>query len=330
MIGFWKKKEEAPATPKEEKGFFKKLSEGLSKSSTKISSGITDIFTKKKLDAETLGQLEDLLITADLGPATAAKLAAAVAKNRFGKEVSSEEIKEALATEIEAILKPAEKPISTDTAKPFVILMVGVNGTGKTTTIGKWAHQFKHDAKKVMLAAGDTFRAAAVEQLKVWGTRIDCPVISKDEGADAAALAYEAVDRAVAENTDVLMIDTAGRLQNKTDLMAELEKIVRVIKKKIPDAPHATILVLDATVGQNAHSQVELFKQIINITGLIVTKLDGTAKGGVLVSLAERFALPVHAIGIGEGIEDLRPFAAREFARSLTGLQHIDENTTPD
>ncbi len=207
--------------------------------------------------------------------------------------------------------------------------MVGVNGTGKTTTIGKWAHQLKHDGKKVMLAAGDTFRAAAVEQLKVWGTRLDCPVISKDEGADAAALAYEAVDRAVAENTDVLMIDTAGRLQNKTDLMAELEKIVRVIKKKIPEAPHATILVLDATVGQNAHSQVELFKQIINITGLIVTKLDGTAKGGVLVSLAERFALPVHAIGIGEGIEDLRPFAARDFARSLTGLQHI-ENTTPD
>ncbi len=329
MIGFWKKKEALP--PKEEKkGFFKKLSEGLSQSSTKISTGITDIFTKKKLDTETLGQLEELLITADLGPATAAKLAAAVSKNRFGKEVSSEEIRDALADEVEAILKPVEKPIDTTSAKPFVILMVGVNGTGKTTTIGKWGHQFKHDGKKVMLAAGDTFRAAAVEQLKVWGTRIDCPVVTKEEGADAAALAYEAVDRALNENADVLMIDTAGRLQNKSDLMAELEKIVRVIKKKIPDAPHATILVLDATVGQNAHSQVELFKQLVNVTGIIVTKLDGTAKGGVLVSLAERFVLPVHAIGIGEGIEDLRPFAARDFARSLTGLQHIDENTAAD
>ncbi len=329
MIGFWKKKEEKPAA-EETKGFFKKLSEGLSQSSGKISSGISDIFTKKKLDAETLSQLEELLITADLGPATAAKLTAAVSKNRFGKEVSSEEIKEALATEIETILTPVQKPFSTDSAKPFVILMVGVNGTGKTTTIGKWAHQFKDNGKKVMLAAGDTFRAAAVEQLKVWGTRIDCPVITKEEGADAASLAYEAVDRALAENVDVLMIDTAGRLQNKTDLMVELEKIVRVIKKKIPDAPHAAILVLDATVGQNAHSQVELFKQIINITGLIVTKLDGTAKGGVLVSLAERFVLPVHAIGIGEGIGDLRPFVARDFARSLTGLQGADENTGTD
>jgi fused signal recognition particle receptor len=323
---FWKKKE--PAQAEEKKGIFKKLSEGLSKSSSKISTGITDIFTKKKLDAETQAQLEELLITADLGPVTATKLAAAVAKSRFDKEVSPEEIREALATEIENILTPVEKLMDTSAAKPFVILMVGVNGTGKTTTIGKWAHQFKDEGKKVMLAAGDTFRAAAVEQLKVWGSRVDCPVISKDEGADAAALAYEAVDRAVAENVDILMIDTAGRLQNKTDLMAELEKIVRVIKKKIPDAPHATILVLDATVGQNAHSQVELFKQIINVTGLVVTKLDGTAKGGVLVSLAERFVLPVHAIGIGEGIEDLRPFVARDFARSLTGLQHIEDTST--
>jgi fused signal recognition particle receptor len=321
MISFWKKKEPAP---EEKKGFFKKLSEGLSKSSGKISTGITDIFTKKKLDNETLAQLEELLITADLGPATAAKLAAAVGKGRFDKEVSAEEIRQALADEIENILKPVEKPLDTGAAKPFVILMVGVNGTGKTTTIGKWAHHFKDDGKKVMLAAGDTFRAAAVEQLKVWGQRVDVPVFAKEEGADAAALAYEAIDRAINENADVLMIDTAGRLQNKTDLMAELEKMVRVIKKKIPEAPHATILVLDATVGQNAHSQVELFKQIVNITGLIVTKLDGTAKGGVLVSLAERFVLPVHAIGIGEGVEDLRPFEAQDFARSLTGLQEID------
>jgi fused signal recognition particle receptor len=318
MIGFWKKKDQP------EKGFLKKLSEGLIQSSSKLSSGITDIFTKKKLDAETVAQLEELLIASDLGPSTAAKLAAEISRNRFGKEVSTEEIKEALAAEIEKILLPAEKHLSTASAKPYVILMAGVNGTGKTTTIGKLAHQFKQDGKKVMLAAGDTFRAAAVEQLKAWGARVDCPVIAKEEGADAAALAFEALDRAIADNIDVLMIDTAGRLQNKTHLMAELEKMIRVIKKKVPDAPHATLLVLDATVGQNAHSQVELFKQIVNITGLIVTKLDGTAKGGVLVSLVERFLLPVHAIGIGEGIDDLRPFVARDFARSLVGLQDID------
>ena len=319
MIGFWKKKDQQPV-----KGFFKKLSEGLSQSSSKISSGIVDIFTKKKLDAETIAQLEELLIAADLGPATAAKLTAEISKNRFGKEISPEEIKGALAEEIEKILQPAEKPIAPENAKPFVILMVGVNGTGKTTTLGKWAHHFQDAGKKVMLAAGDTFRAAAVEQLKVWGARVGCPVISKEEGADAAALAYEAVDQAIAGNIDILMIDTAGRLQNKTNLMEELEKIIRVIRKKIPEAPHATLLVLDATVGQNAHSQVELFKKIVNITGIIVTKLDGTAKGGVLVSLAERFGLPVHAIGIGEGIDDLRPFVARDYARSLVGLQDID------
>ena len=299
---------------------FTKLKQSLTNSSTKLSEGITGIFTKKKLDAETLGELEELLIAADLGPVTAAKLVAEIKKSRFEKEVSPEEIKQALAEEIEKILLPAQKPLVTETAKPFVILMAGVNGTGKTTTIGKLAHGFKKDGKKVMLAAGDTFRAAAVEQLKVWGGRVGCPVVSKEQGADAAALAYEAVEKAQAENIDVLMIDTAGRLQNKNDLMAELEKIVRVIKKKLPDAPHAALLVLDATVGQNAHSQVELFKQIINISGLIVTKLDGTAKGGVVVSLVERFGLPVHAIGIGEGIDDLRPFSASDYARGLTGL----------
>lgn len=299
---------------------FTKLKQSLTNSSTKLSEGITGIFTKKKLDAETLGELEELLIAADLGPVTAAKLVAEIKKSRFEKEVSPEEIKQALAEEIEKILLPAQKPLVTETAKPFVILMAGVNGTGKTTTIGKLAHGFKKDGKKVMLAAGDTFRAAAVEQLKVWGGRVGCPVVSKEQGADAAALAYEAVEKAQAENIDVLMIDTAGRLQNKNDLMAELEKIVRVIKKKLPDAPHAALLVLDATVGQNAHSQVELFKQMINISGLIVTKLDGTAKGGVVVSLVERFGLPVHAIGIGEGIDDLRPFSASDYARGLTGL----------
>ena len=314
MIAFWKKKDQP------EKGLFEKLSEGLSKSSNKISSGITDIFVKKKLDAETLAELEELLIAADLGPASAAKLSTEISKNRFGKEVSAEEVRGALADEVEKILRPAEKPISTDGAKPFVILMVGVNGTGKTTTLGKLAYQFRQSGKRVMIAAGDTFRAAAVEQLKVWGERAECPVISKEEGADAAALVYEAVDKAIADNSDILMIDTAGRLQNKANLMLELEKIIRVIKKKLPDAPHSAILVLEATVGQNAHSQVDLFKKMVDITGLIVTKLDGTAKGGVLVSLVERFGLPVYAIGIGEAIEDLQPFKAGDYARNLVGM----------
>lgn len=333
---FWKKKDKGSAEEKTveekpvetvapeitpEKGIFKKLGAGLALSSSKISSGITDIFTKKKLDAETLEQLEELLITADLGVATAQKLTQAIAKSRFDKEISADSIREALAAEIEKILIPAEKSFAADTAKPFVILMVGVNGSGKTTTIGKLGFQFAREGKKIMLAAGDTFRAAAVGQLKIWGERIACPVVTKEEGADAAALAYEAIDQAIADTADILLIDTAGRLQNKTNLMQELEKIVRVIKKRDPDAPHAVLLVLDATVGQNAHSQVELFSQVVGISGLVVTKLDGTAKGGVLVSLVEKFAIPVYAIGIGEGIDDLRPFAAKDYARSLVGLE---------
>ena len=312
--------EVAPAETEE--GWFTRLKSGLSKSSNKITEGLSSIITKRKLDDETLQELEELLITADLGPATAAKLTAAIAKNRFGKEVTAEEIRSALAEEIEKILQPVEKPLFTSDEKPFVILMVGVNGTGKTTTIGKLGKQFAREGRKVMLAAGDTFRAAAVGQLKVWGDRIGCPVVTKEEGADSAALAFEAVDKATAAGTDILMIDTAGRLQNKSNLMEELSKIVRVIGKKNPAAPHATLLVLDATVGQNAHSQIELFSQMIDITGLIVTKLDGTAKGGVLVSLAERFALPVHAIGIGEGIDDLRPFSAADYAKAIVGLDH--------
>lgn len=313
----------ANAAPVEtQENWFKRLKSGLSKSSNKITEGLTSIITKRKLDDETLQELEELLITADLGPATAAKLTAAIAKNRFGKEVTAGEIRAALAEEIEKILQPVEKPLFTSDEKPFVILMVGVNGTGKTTTIGKLGQQFAHEGRKVMLAAGDTFRAAAVGQLKVWGQRIGCPVITKEEGADSAALAFEAVDEATAAGADILMIDTAGRLQNKANLMEELSKIVRVIGKKNPAAPHATLLVLDATVGQNAHSQLELFSQMIDITGLIVTKLDGTAKGGVLVSLAERFALPVHAIGIGEGIDDLRPFSAADYAKAIVGLDN--------
>ncbi len=315
--------EETPVLQTEEKpkaGWFEKLKSGLKQSSSKISSGITDIFTKRKLDRETLAELEELLITADLGPATAAKLVEEISRDRFEKEVAPEEIKQALADEIAKLLQPAEKQLDSQNKKPFIILMVGVNGTGKTTTIGKLGHHYKNEGKKVMLAAGDTFRAAAVGQLKVWGERIGASVVAKEEGADAAALAFEAIDKAVAENADVLFIDTAGRLQNKSNLMEELSKVVRIIQKKMPDAPHATLMVLDATVGQNAHSQVELFKKIVPITGLIVTKLDGTAKGGVVVSLVERFGLPVHAIGIGEGIDDLRPFAASDYARAIVGI----------
>ncbi len=317
MLKFWNKKD------KKEEGVLKKLSEGLSKSSSKISGGISDIFTKKKLDAETLEQLEDLLIVSDLGPAAASALVKKISKDRFEKEISEEEIKLALADEIEAILKPVEKPLTYEGAKPCVVLMVGVNGTGKTTAIGKMAHQLKSQGKKVMLAAGDTFRAAAVNQLKVWADRVECEFFTKEEGADSAALAYEAIDKAIAEDIDVLFIDTAGRLQNKQGLMAELEKIYRVIGKRLPDAPHETIVALDATVGQNAHSQVELFGKAVNITGLVVTKLDGTAKGGVIISLAEKFKLPIYEIGIGEGILDLRPFNAKNYSRSLVGLEEI-------
>jgi len=334
MLGFWKKKDKEEKQPEaetteeavveEKKGFFKKLSEGLGKSSSKISTGISDIFTKNKLDDKTLEQLEDLLIMSDLGPVTAAKLCAAISKERFEKDISSDEIKEALAGEIEKILEPVAIPLNVETAKPFVILMVGVNGTGKTTTIGKLAKQYKDEGKKIMLAAGDTFRAAAVEQLKVWSDRVDCPIVIKEQGSDAAALAFEAIDKAIEQDIDILMIDTAGRLQNKSELMEELEKIYRVINKKLPDAPHATLAVLDATVGQNAHSQVELFAKSVNITGLIVTKLDGTAKGGVLISLAEKFNLPIHAIGIGEQVSDLRPFTAKGYSRILMGLEEID------
>ena len=326
MIWFFKKKQEAETPqpqPEQEPGFFEKIKSGLAKSSSKISQGITDLFTKKKLDAETLQDLEEVLLAADLGPKTAQGLIAALSKARFGEDVTDDEVRRVFADEVTKILTPAEKPFDTTTAKPFVILVAGVNGAGKTTTIGKLAHHFTRDGQKVMLAAGDTFRAAAVEQLNIWGQRVGCPVISKAEGADAAALAYESIEQSQKDNIDILMIDTAGRLQNKTNLMEELGKIVRVMRKKIPEAPHAVLLVLDATVGQNAHSQVEQFKQTVPITGLIVTKLDGTAKGGVIVSLVERFGLPIHAIGIGEGVDDLRPFVASDFAQALMGLEHI-------
>ncbi|MHB1205429.1 MAG: signal recognition particle-docking protein FtsY [Rhodospirillaceae bacterium] len=309
------------SSPPPRSGWLSRLVSGLTKSSSRLVTGITEIFTKKKLDDAALTELEDLLITADLGTATASKLTQELARTRFGKEVTSEEVRTAFAVDIAKVLELVARPLSIDPAqKPFVILVVGVNGAGKTTTIGKIAHQYQRQGLKVTLAAGDTFRAAAVEQLKVWGARANVPVVARGEGADSASLAFEALMESRSRKDDVLLIDTAGRLQNKDALMAELQKVVRAINKVDPSAPHATLLVLDATVGQNAHAQVEVFKQLVGVTGLVMTKLDGTAKGGVVVALAEKFKLPVHFIGVGEGADDLRPFTSHSFARSLMGL----------
>ncbi|MDP2699609.1 signal recognition particle-docking protein FtsY [Thalassospira sp.] len=303
------------------KSWFSRLTDGLKRSSSKLTTGIADIFTKRRLDDEALQEFEDLLITSDLGVATAAKLGAELSRTRFDKQVEAGEIQEFIADEVAKILEPVAIPLMIDAGrKPHVVLVVGVNGSGKTTTIGKLAKTYRDQGLKVMMAAGDTFRAAAVEQLKVWGERTGCPVISRGDGADAAGLAFDAIEQARREGYDLLLIDTAGRLQNKAHLMDELKKIVRVIRKCDETAPHDTLLVLDATTGQNAHNQVEVFSEATNVSGLIVTKLDGTAKGGVVVALAEKFGKPVHAIGVGEAAEDLRPFEARAFARSLAGL----------
>jgi fused signal recognition particle receptor len=309
------------ATP-EKKGWFSRLKEGLTRSSSKLGEGITGIFTKRKLDDAALEELEELLISGDLGVATAARITAEIAKTRFDKEVSPEEIRAALAEQIALILEPVARPLEINPArKPHVVLVVGVNGSGKTTTIGKLATHFQAEGKSVMLAAGDTFRAAAIEQLQIWGERTGCPVVAKQTGADAAGLAFDALKRAKEEATDLLLIDTAGRLHNKADLMAELEKVVRVLKKQDESAPHDILLVLDATTGQNALQQVATFKELTKVTGLVLTKLDGSARGGILVALAEKFALPVHAIGVGESAQDLRPFEAKAFARALTGVE---------
>ena len=306
----------------EKKGsWLSRLRSGLAKSTKRVTESITGLFTKKKLDQPTLNELEDALIQADLGVSVAARLVEKLGRERFGREVTDEEVRSAFADDIAEILQPVATSLSVDPAhKPHVVLVIGVNGSGKTTTIAKLAHLFKSEGKTVMLAAGDTFRAAAVEQLKVWGERAQVPVIAKQTGADAAGLAFEALEKARAEGCDVLLIDTAGRLHNKTNLMEELAKIVRVIRKLDASAPHSCLLVLDATVGQNAHAQVETFKTMSPVDALVVTKLDGSAKGGVLVALAEKFKLPVVAIGVGEGIDDLRPFEARAFARGLMGL----------
>ncbi len=308
-------------TENNKQGWLGRIRSGLARSSSRLTEGIVERFTKRKLDRDALEELEELLIAADLGVAMAARVTAKLAASRFDQEISSDEVREALADEITAILAPVAQPLLPDPAhKPHVVLVVGVNGSGKTTTIGKLAKYYSDLGLKVSLAAADTFRAAAVEQLKIWGERTGCRVVAREQGADPAGLAFDALGAAQAAGDDLLLIDTAGRLQNKADLMAELQKLVRVIQKKDASAPHDVLLVLDATVGQNAHSQVEIFLSLTAVSGLILTKLDGTARGGVLVALAEKFALPVHAIGVGEAIDDLRPFEATSFARSLVGL----------
>ncbi len=310
----------------EKKGWFRRLTAGLSRSSAKLTEGISAIFTKRKLDDEVLEELEELLIAADLGVKTSGDLIKHLRKTRFGKDVTDQEVREVFATEIARILEPVAKPLEIDPSRgPHVVLVVGVNGSGKTTTIGKLAQFYREQGLKVMLAAGDTFRAAAVEQLRIWGERTGCPVIHRPEGADAAALAYDAIAEARTAGADLLLIDTAGRLHNKAQLMDELAKVLRVMQKIEPTAPHDTVLVLDATVGQNAHSQVEVFRNLVKVSGLVLTKLDGTAKGGVLVALAEKFGLPVHAIGVGEKAEDLRPFEAEKFAQSLLGISATED-----
>jgi fused signal recognition particle receptor len=301
--------------------WWQRLSGGLRRTSASIGGAVADLVAKRKLDQAMLDDIEEVLIRADLGVDSAANIAAAVGEGRYDKSITPEEVKAVVAAEVEQVLAPVAKPLVIGTEKPFVVLVVGVNGSGKTTTIGKLAARLRDEGRSVMLAAGDTFRAAAIDQLSVWGGRSGAPVIARAPGADAAGLAFDALTEARGEAIDVLLIDTAGRLQNKAVLMEELEKIVRVMKKVDPTAPHAVLLVLDATVGQNALSQVEVFRDIAGVTGLVMTKLDGTARGGILVAVAAKFGLPVHFIGVGEGIEDLAPFSARDFARAIAGIE---------
>ena len=305
-----------------QKGWLGKLEAGLTKSSLSLTNSLNELLVKKKLDSQTLEEIEDVLITADLGVETARKISKKLASTRFGKDANPTEVRRVVADEIIEILSPVAQPLSLNSAnRPHVILVCGVNGGGKTTTEGKLAHKFVEDGKHVMLAAGDTFRAAATEQLKIWGERAACPVISKETGSDPAGLVFEAFQQARKDSADVLLIDTAGRLQNNTELMEELQKIIRVVQRFDKTAPHSCLLVLDATVGQNAHSQVEIFLRMVNVTGLILTKIDGSAKGGVLVSLAQKNGLPVHAIGVGEQPDDLQTFSATDFALSLLDIR---------
>ncbi|HEY7664033.1 MAG TPA: signal recognition particle-docking protein FtsY [Xanthobacteraceae bacterium] len=301
--------------------WWQRLSGGLKRTSASISGAVVDVVAKRKLDQAVLDDIEDVLIRADLGLDTAARIAAAVGEGRYDKAITPEEVQAVVAGEVEKVLGPVAKPLAFAGHKPFVVLVVGVNGSGKTTTIGKLAARLRDEGHSVMLAAGDTFRAAAIDQLNVWGGRSGASVIARAPGADAAGLAFDALTEARGESIDVLLVDTAGRLQNKAVLMDELQKMVRVMRKVDPTAPHAVLLVLDATVGQNALSQVEVFRDIAGVTGLVMTKLDGTARGGILVAVAAKFGLPVHFIGVGEGIDDLAPFSARDFARAIAGIQ---------
>ncbi len=306
---------------KRRRSWWQRLSGGLKRTSASLGGAIADLISKRKLDAAMVEEIEEVLIRADLGVEPATRIAAAIAQGRYDKAISEGEVKAIVAAEIEKVLAPVAQPLEIDpAAKPFVILVVGVNGSGKTTTIGKLAAKFRAAGRKVMLAAADTFRAAAIEQVKIWGERSGAIVIARARGSDAASLAFEALTEARQRDVDVLLVDTAGRLQNKAVLMDELDKIVRVMKKVDPGAPHAVLLVLDATVGQNALSQVEAFRNAAGVTGLAMTKLDGTARGGILVAIAAKFGLPVHFIGVGEGIDDLAPFTARDFSRAIAGL----------
>jgi fused signal recognition particle receptor len=309
-----------PASPEQKKGWLAQLKAGLSRSSNSLTENLAGVLTKRKLDEETLDELEEVLIKADLGVGMADRIREALARGRHDKGLTEEDVRAVLADEIARVLERVAEPLTLDAnAKPHVILVVGVNGTGKTTTIGKLAHLFARDGKRVILAAADTFRAAAIDQLKIWGERVGADVVAQGVGADPAGVGYEALERAKAEGADVLLIDTAGRLQNKNDLMAELAKIVRVLKKQDENAPHTVMLVLDATTGQNAINQVQTFQEIAGVTNLVVTKLDGSARGGILVAIAERFGLPINAVGVGEGIEDFEPFDAHDFARAIAG-----------
>ncbi len=303
-------------------GWLNRLTSGLRRTSSALGQNLGDLFSgARKLDRATLDELEELLIATDIGVSTAAKLTRKLAEGRFDQEITGDEVRAALAAQIAEILSPVAEPLAIDPGhRPHTVLVCGVNGSGKTTTVGKLAQLYRDQGLSVMLAAADTFRAAAVEQLQIWGERTGAPVVARETGADAAGLVFDAIEEARRQNVDLLLIDTAGRLQNKTELMDELKKVIRVAKKLDETAPHSTLLVLDATVGQNAHSQVETFRDMVDVTGLAVTKLDGSAKAGVVVALAERFGLPIHAIGVGEQADDLRPFDATSFARALVDL----------
>ncbi len=306
---------------KQSQGWFSRLSAGVRRSAN----ALADVFTKRTLDEATIEELEDMLIAADFGAETAAAITDHLAAERHARDISGEAVRAVLASHIETTLEPVAKPLVIDPGiRPFVILVTGVNGSGKTTTIGKLAAKLRDEGRSVLLAAGDTFRAAAIDQLRIWAERTGSGIVARAPGADAAGLAFDALDQARHAGTDVVLIDTAGRLQNHTQLMAELTKIIRVIKKSDPQAPHAVLLTLDATTGQNALSQVEIFGQTCGVTGLVMTKLDGSAKGGILVAVARRFGLPVHFIGVGEGVDDLSPFTAGDFARAITGAQKSD------